>query len=191
LALSGSLGVAAMGTLSLFTAGGTRTQSVGAGTFAFNLSDPSTGAFTTAISGLAPGDMADRLVTLTNPGGGLNYSQVALSATATTTSLLDSDATNGLALSIDDCSVAWTQATSTSAATCSGTDTTLTAATPLATIIATPITYSSQLASLSNGGVDYLRFHYLLPGISVGTAGLSSSIQYSLTATQQAGGSYH
>jgi hypothetical protein len=94
LALAATLGVAAVGTTSLFTSAGTRTQDVSSGSFAFILSDPSTGAFTTAISGMAPGDFADREVTMTNPAGGLNYAQVALTATAATTSLLDSDAVN-------------------------------------------------------------------------------------------------
>lgn len=186
-----AIGFVAAGTLSTFTASGVRNQTVSSGSFAFTLGDPATGPFSVAISGMAPGDLADRTVTLTNPAGGLNYGQVALSATATTSSLLNTDAVNGLTLKVDDCSVAWTQATSTSAATCSGTTTPLTAATPLSTIITSGATYTAGLAALTTGGVDYLRFHYNLPTASTGTAGLTSTVQYTFTATQATGGAYH
>jgi len=189
--LIAALGLAILGTLSTFTASGTRTQNVGSGTFTFNLADPGTGAFTTAISGLAPGDFADRTVTLTNPSGGLNYASVALAATAEKSSLLNTDAVNGLTLTVSDCSVAWKQTAITEPATCTGTEKTLTAATPLSKIISEGVTYSSLLASLTNGGSDYIRFHYALPTASTGTAGLTSEIKYTFTATQAAGGSYH
>jgi hypothetical protein len=190
-ALIAAIAVAVAGTLSTFTASGSRTQTISSGTFAFTLTDPSVGPFTTAISGMAPGDFGDRTLELTNPSGGLNYASIALTAVAEKSSLLNTDATNGLQLTISDCSVAWKQTATTEAATCTGTEKTLTASTPLSKIISEGVTYSSTLASLTNGGSDYLRFHYALPTASTGTAGLTSEIKYTFTATQAAGGAYH
>jgi len=190
-ALLATIGVAVAGTLSTFTASGARTQTVSSGSFAFTLTDPSVGPFTTAISGMAPGDFGDRTLELSNPTGGLNYASIALTAVAEKSSLLNTDATNGLQLTISDCTVAWKQTATTEAATCTGTEKTLTASTALSKIISEGVTYTSTLASLTNGGADYLRFHYALPSASTGTAGLSSEIKYTFTATQATGGSYH
>lgn len=185
-----AVATAVLGTVSTFTSGQSRGQTSQSGTFVFNLADPSSGAtFATGISGLAPGDFADRLVTLTNSGS-IYFSSVTLGVSSVTTSLLDSDAVNGLTLQVDNCSTAWTQASNTVAATCGGTLTSLTAATPLSTLKSTGPSYTGNLAALT-GGTDYLRFHYALPAVSSGTAGLSSTLTYAFTATQAAGGAYH
>ncbi len=189
--LAAGVGFAVAGTLSTFTASGTKAQSLASGTFAFNLADPSGGPFSTAVSGMAPGDFADRTVNLVNPAGDLNYGSVALAASATASSLLNSSETEGLTLTVSDCSIAWTQATSSSAATCSGTEKTLTAAKPLSKVISEGVSYSSGLASLTGGGTDYLRFHYSLPAADTLTSGLSSEIRYTFTAAQATGGAYH
>ena len=55
-------------------------------------------------SGLAPGDSFD----LANQGS-LNLSAITLTTTATVTSLLDTDATNGLQMTIARCSTTWTE----------------------------------------------------------------------------------
>ena len=189
LAIAG-VATAVLGTVSSFTSSQSKGQTSQTGTFVFNLADPASGAtFATAISGVAPGDFADRLVTLTNTGS-IYFSSVALAVTAGTTSLLDSDAVNGLTLQIDKCSTTWTQSGNTVAATCGGTLTSLTSATPLSTLKSTGPTYTTGLAALT-GGTDYLRFHYALPTASTGTAGLSSTLSYAFTATQAAGGAYH
>ena len=77
------------GTYSTFTQARTKTQNVATGTFAFNLADPAV-VPSTDISGLAPGDFADRLVDLTNTGS-LNYATWGSPPTASPTSALDSD----------------------------------------------------------------------------------------------------
>jgi spore coat-associated protein N len=181
---------AVIGTMSTFTSTQTKTQTVASGTFVFNVNDPGAGSvFSTAISGLAPGDFGDRLVTLVNTGS-INFASVGIGVTATTSSLLDTDATNGLSLAIDKCSVAWTQASNTVGATCSGTTTSLTTSTPVPTLKTTGPSYTTGLSSLT-GGTDYLRFHYSLPSGATGVSGLSSTLSYAFTATQAAGGAYH
>ncbi|SOD71077.1 hypothetical protein SAMN05892883_0669 [Jatrophihabitans sp. GAS493] len=184
-------GAAVTGTLSTFTSTQSKAQSISSGTFTFALNDPGAGAlFSTNVSGLAPGDFADRLVNVVNAGS-INYGSVAIAVTApTTSSLLDTDATNGLKLAVDDCSVPWTQASATVAATCSGTTTAETALTPVATLKATGPSYSTGLVALT-GGTDYLRIHYNLPSGSTGTSGLTSVLNFAFTATQATGGAYH
>jgi spore coat-associated protein N len=185
---------AVVGTSSTFTDTDTRTQNSASGTFNIDLSDPlATSQFSAAVSGMAPGDFADRLVDLTNTGS-INLASVAVAVTTPTSSLLDTDATNGLQLEIDKCSVAWTQASSGVVAACGGVGgaTTLTAMAAISSLKATGPSYTASLTSLTGGGaVDRLRFHYSLPTASTGTAGLSSVIVYTVTATQAAGGAYH
>ncbi len=187
-------GSAIAGTLSSYTQSQNRDQTVNTGTFTFTLTDPAGGAagtpFTTSISGMAPGDFGDRLVNVAN-GGSINFASIGMAVTAPTTSLLDTDATNGLQLQVDMCSVAWTQASSSAAATCSGTTTAETALTAVSALKASGPSYTSGLASLTSAGTDYLRFHYSLPTASTGTAGLTSILHFVLTATQATGGAYH
>lgn len=184
-------GTAVMGTVSTFTEAETGTQTLGTGTFGLDLANPSAPSqFSVNISGLAPGDFADRLVDVSNSGS-INFASVALGITATTSSLLDTDATNGLRLQIDACSVAWTQASAGVAATCGAITTNLTASTAVSALKAAGPSYTSSFNSLTAAGLDRLRFHYSLPAASVGTAGLSSVLVYTFTATQVAGGAYH
>lgn len=189
LGLGSSAAVA--GTSSTFTEAEVRNQTVGSGTFNIDLTDPiATSQFSVNVSGLAPGDFADRLVTVSNSGS-INLASIDLAITTpVTSSLLDTDATNGLKLQIDSCSVAWTQASSAVAATCSGATTALTASTAISSLKSAGPSYTASLASLT-GGTDRLRFHYSLPAASTGTAGLSSAMVYTFTATQAAGGAYH
>ena len=57
--------------------------------------------------GLVPGDTVQRTVTLSRSTDTDSFGSVKVTTTATTNNLLTSDATNGLQLKIDQCSVAW------------------------------------------------------------------------------------
>src|SRR5213079_2377653 len=70
-------------------------------------------------SALAPGDTIQRSVDLANSGS-LDLASVTLTTTASPTSLLDTDATNGLQMLIDKCSQAWTEAGPPYTYTCGG-----------------------------------------------------------------------
>ena len=74
---------------------------------------------TVGATAIAPGDTIQRSVDLINSGS-LDLASVTLTTTATTSSLLDTDATNGLQMVIDKCSVAWTEAGPPYTYTCSG-----------------------------------------------------------------------
>lgn len=92
-----------------------------------------TGAgFSTSVSGLAPGDVIHRFVTYKNSGT-LAGGSLSLWISDSGSSLLTSDATVGLKVSISKCATAWVWVGN-STATCSGGATSWLASTALSTI---------------------------------------------------------
>jgi predicted ribosomally synthesized peptide with SipW-like signal peptide len=181
LGVLGAIGaLATVGTYSLFTdsvVGGPQTVATGTVDIAFG----GTNTLATGATDVAPGDSMQRVVDLTNSGS-IAFASVTLDVAATTSSLLDTDTTDGLQMAIDSCSVPWTP--SGAAYTCGGTTTALVASRPVVgTGIALP-----GVAALAPAGTDRLRVTLSLPT----TAGnsfqnLSSTLQYTFTATQRAG----
>lgn len=106
--IAGSL--AALGTYASFTSTTSASQSVASGTVVIGLGAAGTSAnrLTVAASGLVPGDTVQRAVDLSNTGNQA-LASIALTTTATTSSLLDTDPTNGLQMTVDSCSVPWTE----------------------------------------------------------------------------------
>lgn len=179
--------IAGLGTFAAFTSTTSASQSVSSGTvvIALGATGAATNRLTVNATGIVPGDTMQRSFNLANTGS-QNLASVSLTTTATTSSLLDTDATDGLQMLIERCSVAWTESGSSPAFTytCSGTQ---------STVLATRAVVGSSL-SLSNlsvttaGNTDYLRLTLSLPGTAGNTfQGLSSTIQYSFTGTQRAG----
>ena len=88
--------------------------------------------FSTAVSNLAPQDSVTRLVSVTNAGS-LDGKDMTLAVADSVGSLLSTDATRGLQVSVQNCAVAWTTTPGTAAApTCSAGATTALSTTPLA-----------------------------------------------------------
>lgn len=110
-----------------------------------------TGGFETAIANMAPGDVINRYVTLTNAGT-LDAITPTLALAGTGPTLLTSDATKGLQIAVNNCSVAWTNA-----GVCSATTTAVMASTPAATLA------TAQALTLTN------------------TAGFTSNLKISIT----------
>jgi hypothetical protein len=134
---------------------------------------------------IAPGDTMQRSVDLIN-GGSINLASVTLTNAATTSSLLDTDATNGLQLAIDKCSQAWTEGGTAPAYTytCGGTTSSVLAS---RAIVGTNLALSN-LSALTAGSTDHLRFTITFPASAGNTfQNLSSTIQYTFTGTQRAG----
>lgn len=187
LALVGSAAsVAGLGTYGSFTSTTSASQTVGTGTVAIALgaTGASTNRLTVNASGLVPGDTVQRSFDLTNSGSE-NLAGVTLTSTATTSSLLDTDTTDGLQVVIERCSVAWTEAGVSPAFTytCGGSTSTVIASRPaVGTAVA-----MSNLGSLTAGATDYLRLTLTLPG-TAGNAlqGLTSTLSYAFTGTQRA-----
>lgn len=174
--------VAGLGTYGNFTDSTTpMNTTLATGTLSINLTQVGA-AVPVSVSGMVPGDSVSRAVNLVNDGD-LAMSSVNLVSTATASSILTTDTTNGLKVSVRSCSVAWTQGGTASAPTytCGATESTL---------LSGPVVSSSELfspASLNPGGTDHLVFSVSLPttagnefqgktaGISLAFTGVSRS----------------
>jgi hypothetical protein len=177
--------VAGLGTYGTFTDSTTPLDTtVATGTLSIDLTQPAGAvAVPVSVSGMVPGDSMTRAVDLVN-NGDVELSSVRLVSTATSSSILTTDQTNGLQLSVQKCSVAWTQGGTADAPTytCSGTE---------ATVLSAPVVTNTSLSSpaiLNPGGVDHLVFSVSLP-TSAGNEfqGQSADISLSFTGVQRAG----
>ncbi len=186
----GSLGVlgaaavvAGLGTFGTFTDSTTPiTSNVASGTVNIDLTSPGN-AIAVPASGLVPGDSASRALTLSNLGTS-DLSSVSLAVTAPTTSVLDSNTSLGLQLTIDACSQAWTVGGTASAPTysCAGTTRSVLASTPVKG------THTlGNLTSLTAGNTDHLVFKVTLPTSADNTfQNKSSVLSLVFTGTQRA-----
>lgn len=175
------------GALATWTATTSATNTLSAGTVLIALGNTgaSTNRLTVSASGLVPGDTVQRSFNLSNTGS-QDLASVALTTTASPSSLLDTDSTSGLQMVIDRCSVPWTESGSSPAFSysCSGSTTTIVSSRP---VIQSALTMSG-LDALTAGATDYLRLTLTFPP-SAGASfqGLSSTLNYSFLGTQRAG----
>lgn len=187
-ALGVTAGIAGLGTFATFTSTTSASQTATSGTMtiALGATGASTNRLTVNATGLVPGDTVQRSFDLSNTGSG-DFSAVALTSTASPSSLLDSDATSGLQMVVDRCSVAWTESGVSPAFTytCSGLTTTIIAS---RAIIGSNLNMAS-LSALTSGGTDHLRLTLTLPSTAGNTfQGITSTVTYAFTATQAAAG---
>ncbi|MGA2163697.1 MAG: TasA family protein [Solirubrobacteraceae bacterium] len=103
--------MAGLGTFGTFSSSTSATQSVSSGTVAIGLgtAGTATNRLTVGASNIAPGDTIQRQVQLSDTGT-IGLASIALTTTASPSSLLDTETTNGLQMTIQSCSVAWTEA---------------------------------------------------------------------------------
>ncbi len=120
LLLSGALlgttaGIAGLGTFASFTSTTSASQTISSGTVAIALGSAGTAdnRLTIGASGVVPGDSLQRRVKLSNAAGNENLASISLTTTATTSTKLDTDGTNGLQMKIEKCSGAWVESAST------------------------------------------------------------------------------
>ncbi|MGK3958158.1 TasA family protein [Arthrobacter sp. R4] len=173
--------VAGMGTYGAFT-GSTTTvdQAVTAGTVVIDLTDP--GTLSVPVTNLLPGDSVEKFATLSNTGDS-NLNAVKLTVSTATPSLLTTDATNGLQLTIAACSVAWT-AVANAVDTCSGTETAVLAS---GSVIGADKALSG-LSSLTPASADHLKITTTLPTTAGNSfQGASSTVDFTFNATQRTG----
>jgi predicted ribosomally synthesized peptide with SipW-like signal peptide len=181
--LGAAASIAGLGTYATWTSTTSENHTISSGTVTIALG--ATGAATNRLnvgaSALAPGDTIQRSVDLTNSGS-IDLAGVTLTTTASPSSLLDTDATNGLQMVVDKCSVAWTEAGPPFTYTCSGST---------SSVLASRAVIGSNL-SLSNLGVtapgatDHLRVTLTLPsGADNSFQNKSSTITYAFTGTQR------
>ena len=185
--LGAAASIAGLGTYATWTSTTSENHTISSGTVTIALG--ATGAATNRLnvgaSGLAPGDTIQRSVDLTNSGS-IDLAGVTLTTTASPTSLLDSDATNGLQMVVDKCSVAWTEAGPPFTYTCGGTTTPVLAS---RAVIGSNLSLS-PLSATTAGGTDHLRVTLTLPSGAPNTLqNQSSTITYAFTGTQRAAAS--
>lgn len=188
LALVGSAAaVAGLGTYGAFTSTTSASTDVSSGTVAIALG--ATGAanrLSVAATGLVPGDTIQRAVTLTNAAGNQALAGIKLTTTAPTTSKLDTDPALGLQLTIDNCSVPWTEAGTAPAYTytCTGTTNSVLAS---RAVIGTDLPLTNLTAVAANK-TDNLRVTLTLPaGADNAFQAKSSTIDLAFTGTQRSG----
>ena len=186
----GSLGVlgtaaavAGMGTFGNFTDSTTPVATtIQSGTLSIDLSQPGF-AVPVTTTGFVPGDSMTRAVNLVNDGNS-PLGSVTLNSAATAGSVLTTDTTNGLQLTVKKCSVAWTQGGTASAATyaCSGTETLIGSGPAVSNFTI------NGAAALNAGGTDYLTFSISLPASADNSfQGKSASLSLTFTGTQRTG----
>lgn len=188
--LSAAAGVAGLATFGTFTSSTSADTAVSSGTVQIQLGAAGSpdNRLTVGASGLVPGDTVQRAVTLSNTGD-QDLSAVSLDVSATASSALDTDATNGLQLTIQSCPSAWDE-TGTAPAysyTCSGTSSTVLASRPVDVTAAD----LSGSAALGAGGTDHLLVTLSLPSTADNTVqGASSTLSFTFTGTQRAGSAH-
>ena len=182
--LGAAASIAGLGTYATFTSSASQSHAISSGTVTIALG--ATGAATNRLnigaSALAPGDTIQRSVDLTNSGS-LDLASITLTTTASPSSQLDTDTTNGLQMVIDKCSVAWTEAGPPYTYTCSGSTSSVLAS---RAVIGSTLALSN-LSSTTSGSTDHLRVTLTLPGGAGNTLqNQSSTISYAFTGTQRA-----
>ena len=130
------------------------------------------------ISGASP---IQRAVNIKDTGN-IDLADVKLTTTASPTSVLDTDATDGLQMVIDKCDVAWTEANSPRYTyTCSGTTSSVLATRP---VIGANLTLNNL--TLTAGSDNFLRVTLTFPSTAVNNKqNKASTINYSFTGTQR------
>jgi spore coat-associated protein N len=172
--LGAAASIAGLGTFATFTSTTSANHTVASGTvtIALGATGASTNRLTVGATAIAPGDTLQRSVDLINQGS-LDLASITLTTTASPTSLLDSDGTNGLQMVIDKCSVAWTESGPPYTYTCSGsTSSVLTTRAVIGSGLAL-----TNLTSLTSAATDHLRVTLTFPSGAGNTfQNLSSTI---------------
>jgi len=186
--LAAAVTVTGFGTYATFTSSSAASNALNTGSVSIALGAVGpANRLTLGASGLLPGDTMQRAVDLQNTGvaGSDNLAAVTLTTSASVSSLLDTDAVNGLQMTIDRCSVPWTESGVSPAFTysCSGTTSSVLAS---QAVIGSNLALSN-LASLAAGVTDHLRVTLTLPASAPNSMqGLSSTLSYTFVGTQRA-----
>jgi spore coat-associated protein N len=178
-------GVVGVGTFAVFTNTASVSQSTSSGTITLNPINTSgaNNRLSIGATNIAAGDTIQRAVDLRNTGN-LALAGITLTTSASPSSLLDTDVSNGLQMVIDKCSVAWTESGGPPYTyTCGGTTSSVFASAP---VIGTNLALSNL--TLTAGTDNFLRVTLTLPSGAGNTLQTkSSTITYAFTATQRAG----
>jgi hypothetical protein len=181
-AVGAAVAVAGLGTFGQFTDSTTPVDTkVDTGVLSIDVSSPSGASVPFSGGMMLAGDSRSALVDLVNDGT-TPLSAVTLKTTATSSSILDQDPVNGLQLTVESCSVAWS--TGGAAPTCAGT---------VRSYFTQPILVSGSpligAASLAAGATDHLKLTAALPASASGNAfeAATSALNFVFTGVQKSG----
>ena len=177
--LGSAASIAGLGTFATFTSSTSASHTIASGTLSLTAPVSRLG---TGASPIAAGDTMQRAIDLSYSGT-ISFGSVTLTTSATSSSLLDTDATNGLQIAIDKCSQAWTESGPPYTYTCGGSTSSVLASRAL---IGSAIALSNL--TLTAGSTDHLRVTVTLPSSADNTLqNKSSAIDYTFTGVQRAG----
>jgi hypothetical protein len=164
-------------------------QAVSSAKLSLSLADNVAG-FAQPISAMVPTDTVHRYVDVTN-NGTADGTNLTLTVVAGTANKLVTDAVNGLQISLTSCSGSWTP----SSGACSGTTTSLVAATPLSGLSGTTQTVVS--GAFAQNAAQHLRVTLTLPAQTETTTNgvppansiqsLTNTLTYTFAIGQRAG----
>jgi predicted ribosomally synthesized peptide with SipW-like signal peptide len=177
-ALGAAASIAGLGTFATFTSSTSASHTIASGTLSLTAPFSRLG---TGASPIAPGDTMQRAIDLSYSGT-ISFASATLTTSASPSSLLDTDGTNGLQMAIDKCSAAWTESGPPYTYTCSGSTSTVLASRAL---IGSNITLSNL--TLTAGATDHLRVTVTFPsGADNSFQNKSSTVNYTFTGNQRA-----
>lgn len=185
----GAVALTGAGVYAGLNATATGTQSVASGTLSLTLANGAGSVgFGQTISNMAPGDVNNTYVDLTN-GNSLAAQSLTLGVIGTGSTLLTTNAAKGLAVTVNVCSSPWTAATGV----CAGGSTIFMASTPVSTLSGTP--GSLVAGAVPTGTVWHLQVSLKLPdqsettvnGITPTTSiqGLNTMLTYTFAEAQR------
>ncbi len=176
--------VAGLGTFGSFTSTTSASESVSNGKVVLT-SAAGVRALSVAATGLVPGDTVQRSIVLSRSSDTESFGSVTLTTTGSTANLLTSDATNGLQLTLEQCSVPWTQIGTTNDLACSGTTTPVIAQ---RAVIGSALDLGAATTTLNSAAAtSNLRATLTLPTAADNTfQGLSNTVTFTFDATQRA-----
>lgn len=181
--------MAGLGTFATFTSSTTPVSHIIA-TGSVSISVGATGAQTNRLNidatGIVPGDTIQRSVDLSSASTNVALASITLTTDATTSSVLDTDTSNGLQMTIDKCpGVGWVESLSQPYTyTCAGTTSTVLASRP---VIGANIALANLAAQTTAGSTDHLRVTLTLPSSADNTfQNKTSTIRYVFNSTQRA-----
>jgi predicted ribosomally synthesized peptide with SipW-like signal peptide len=178
--LGAAAAIAGLGTFATFTSSTSTSHTIASGTL--SLTSGPVNRLGTGASLIAAGDSMQRAIDL-NYAGSVDMGSATLTTSASPSSTLDTDTTDGLQLAIDKCSVAWTESGPPYTYTCGGSVSPVLVSRPL---IGSNVALSNL--TLTAGTTDHLRVTVTLPS-TAGNAfqNLSSTVGYTFTGVQRAG----
>src|SRR5262249_41670813 len=178
-ALGAAASIAGLGTFATFTSSTSASNTIASGTLSLTAPFSRLG---TGASPIAPGDTMQRAIDLSYSGS-ISFGSATLTTSASPSSLLDTDATNGLQIAIDKCSAAWTESGPPYTYTCGGSTSTLLASRAL-------VGSNTALSNLplTASSTDHLRVTLTFPSGAGNTLqSQSSTVSYTFSGTQRAG----